>query len=152
MEPSQNFYDLVQHFEGLKLTAYKDVAGIWTIGYGATHYDNGEAVKEGDTITSAEASRALYDHVKGAFIPAMEQHQYDACLDFIYNVGQGAFNTSTLKKDIVAGTGDITADFCQWDKAHVNGQLVGVPGLFRRRRCEAYLFINGFNHPSFFQS
>jgi hypothetical protein len=58
-----------------------------------------------------------------------------------------------LKIDI-ANNGDddsITADFCKWDKAHINGSLVEVPGLLRRRKCESYLYINGLNALNFFE-
>ncbi len=153
MKPSQNFFDLVEAFEGLKLTAYKDIAGIWTIGFGTITYPNGEKVKEGDTCLPQEAQDYLIRHIAGAQIPPMTQPQYDACLDFIYNVGQGAFNSSSLKLAINAQSDNetITADFLKWDKAHVNGELVEVAGLKRRRMCEAYLFCNGINHPTFFE-
>lgn len=152
MKPSQNFFDLVEHFEGCKLTAYQDIAGVWTIGYGTTHYLNGTRVKEGDTCTLDNAKALLYNGIRTASIPPMEQSQYDACLDFIYNAGQGAFNSSSLKMGIEmnADADSITEYFCMWDKAHVNGKLVEVKGLLRRRKCEAYLFNNGENHPTFY--
>lgn len=153
MEPTNLFYGLVEHFEGLRLKAYKDVAGIWTIAYGITRYDNGELVKEGDTCTASEAMQWLYDHVKGIQLPVLRTDgQYAACLDFCYNAGTNAFAISTLRKDILseASADTITADFYMWDKAHVDGKLIEVDGLLRRRKCEAYLFNNGVNHPTFF--
>lgn len=153
MKPTQLFFDLVEHFEGLKLNAYKDVAGIWTIGYGITRYDNGVPVEEDDVITKAEAIQMLFNHVSTINLPTnLLPHQADACYDFCYNAGSGAFNGSTLKKDIIRdATADIiTSDFEMWDKAHVDGELVEVEGLLRRRKCEAYLFINGQNHPTFY--
>ncbi len=154
MTPSQNFFDLVMSFEGLKLSAYKDVAGIWTIGYGTVTYPNGNAVCEDDICTTQQAQQYLADHVAGIQLPAgLSQAEYDACLDFCYNAGQGAWNGSTLKKDVVSGADaeKITNDFLMWDKAHVDGQLTTEPGLLRRRRCEAYLFINGVNAPGFYE-
>ena len=153
MIPSQNFFDLVKAFEGLKLTAYQDVAGIWTIGYGTTTYPDGGKVREGDTCDEDQAEVWLTKHIAGAVIPPVNQQgEYDACLDFIYNVGQSAFNASSLCRDVIANAAadTITTDFCMWDKAHINGELVEVPGLLRRRKCEAYLYNNGQNHPTFF--
>ena len=154
MGPSENFFNLVEHFEGCKLEAYKDIAGIWTIGYGTTHYPNGKEVEEGDSCTEDEAKSYLLYHIETIHLPeTLNQGEFDAILDFVYNLGPGAFNSSTLKKDVIAGYhGDkIANDFCLWDKAHVDGQLVEVTGLLRRRKCEAYLFNNGENHPTFFE-
>ena len=50
---------LVQQWEGLKLTAYKDVAGIWTIGYGHTSAAGAPLVKPGMTVTKLAASHIL---------------------------------------------------------------------------------------------
>ena len=55
MKPDNNCYELIKNFEGLRLTAYQDVAGIWTIGYGSILYKNGMPVKSGDTITESDA-------------------------------------------------------------------------------------------------
>lgn len=152
MAPSQFFFDLVEHFEGLKLQAYQDQAGIWTIGYGTTHYPDGTPVKDGDTCTQEEAQQYLLAHINGIILGAqLTQPQFDACLSFAYNAGIGAWNTSSLKKAILSGAGadEINDDFCKWDKAHIDGQLVEVPGLLRRRKCEAYLFNNGCNATGF---
>ena len=146
LKPSENFYSLVEHFEGLKLTAYKDVAGIWTIGYGTTHYQDGTAVKEGDTITIDDARNYLKIQSENITLPLeLSQSQFDALLSFAYNVGQHAFNGSTLKKDIAAkaSADKIAADFCMWDRAHIDGKLIEVKGLLNRRKAEADLFNTG---------
>lgn len=153
MAPSSLFFDLVKAFEGLRLTAYQDEHLVWTVGYGTTKYSNGVAVAEGDTCTREEAMSYMTDHVSGEQLPAnLSQQQYDACLDFTYNEGQSAWNTSTLRKNVISGAGadTITANFCVWDKMHVDGQLVERDGLLRRRKCEAYLYINGVNEPTFY--
>jgi len=56
---SNKLKELVKEFEGCKLKAYKCPAGIWTIGYGNTQYENGKAVKEGDIITLERAEQLL---------------------------------------------------------------------------------------------
>ena len=151
--PSQLFFDLCEHEEGLVLTAYKDVAGIWTIGYGTTYYPNGEHVSEGDTCTKEEAQACLVNHSMGfidhldATLPNnINQAQFDSLCDFIYNLGQGAWDSSSLRILINTNPTDydnITNDFCKWDKAHVNGQLVEVGDLLNRRKHEAYLYQYG---------
>lgn len=155
MTPSQLFFDLVHAMEGCRLEAYQDSAGIWTIGYGTTEYfPSGTRVAEGDTCTVEQARTYLAAHIAGLRLPdGLTQAQFDACLDFAYNAGYGAWGSSTLKKNVVAGAdGDtITANFLVWDKAHVDGVLTELPGLLRRRKCEAYLFVTGANHPTFFE-
>ena len=56
-------YELLKHFEGCRLKAYKCSAGVWTIGYGNTRYTNGDRIKEGDVITQQEADKLFKDTV-----------------------------------------------------------------------------------------
>ena len=57
MKLDSNGYKLIQGFEGLKLSAYKDSAGIPTIGYGNITYENGVKVKMGEKITQDRADK-----------------------------------------------------------------------------------------------
>lgn len=157
MEPSNLLFDLLEHFEGCRLRAYQDGAGVWTIGYGTTYYPNGSHVKEGDTCTGIEAisyMRNALDHFVShlnATVPAgLGQPKFDALYDFCYNAGQGAWDSSTLRKTVNGAEGEIAANFAAWDKMHVDGKLVESSGLLRRRKCEAYLYLNGVNHPTFY--
>jgi len=159
-QPSTLLFQLLEHFEGFKTNAYTDVAGIATIGYGTTHYPNGNAVQMGDTCTEEEAQTYLCHHLTGlvahlnATVPdSITQAQFDSLVDFGYNAGQGAWDSSSLRTVVNNDPNNfdlITEDFCKWDKAHINGQLMEVDGLLRRRKCEAYLYANGFNHETFF--
>jgi lysozyme len=166
MPPSQNLYDLQIHFEcsgNLEkyLTAYQDGAGIWTIGMGTTYYPNGEKVKQGDTCTIDEAisyHRDALEHiiakVEAAIPDTVTQGMFDACVDFAYNAGLGAFLGSTLHSLIQKDPTDFAAigpHFLQWNKLHKNGQLVESPGLLRRRKCECYLYQHNQNAPGFLQ-
>ena len=65
MTVSNKFPAFVEHWEGLRLKAYKDSAGVWTVGFGTTHYKDGTQVKEGDVITQAQAHEYLMNHVQG---------------------------------------------------------------------------------------
>ena len=139
---SQNGLDLIKGFEGLRLSAYQDSAGVWTIGYG--HTGN---VKPGDRITQAQAEdllqkdtawaqQAVRDQVK---VP-LTQGQFDALTSFTFNLGAGALAKSTLLNKLNAGDyAGAQAEFGKW--VHAGGQV--LQGLVRRRAAEAELFGNG---------
>lgn len=136
---SQNGLDLIKGFEGLRLSAYQDSAGVWTIGYG--HTGN---VRPGDRITQAQAEallqkdtawaqQAVRDQVK---VP-LSQGQFDALTSFTFNLGAGALEKSTLLKKLNAGDyAGAQAEFGKW--VHAGGQV--LQGLVRRRAAEADLF------------
>jgi lysozyme len=138
---------LTEQFEGCELTAYQDVKGVWTIGVGHTGAD----VVPGLTITQAQAQALLANDVSSAVacvnnvvaVP-LSQQQFDALVDFVFNVGAGAFETSTLLKNLNAGDfAGTAAQFDVWDHA---GPVV-VPGLLRRRQAETALFNSGPSGP-----
>lgn len=135
--------NLIKQFEGLRLTAYRCSAGVLTIGYGHT----GSDVKEGLTITQAQAETLLKSDVKKfeigvsaltAGIP-LTQNQYDALVSFAYNVGLSAFESSTLLKKLRANPKDktIADEFAKWNKA----KGVVVAGLTNRRTQELQLYF-----------
>lgn len=83
--------DFIRKWEGCKLTAYQDVKGIWTIGYGNTMYPNGISVKKGDTITQAEADELFLSivsrfesQVSKMIRTDVTQSQYDAIVSLCY--------------------------------------------------------------------
>ena len=59
MKISNNGLNLIKQFEGLRLNAYDDGVGVWTIGYGTIKYPNGTLVKKGDKITQTQADQYL---------------------------------------------------------------------------------------------
>ncbi|MGP2504483.1 lysozyme [Pantoea ananatis] len=139
MKTSQEGIDLIKHFEGVKLKAYQCPAGIWTIGYG--HTNN---VKRGDVITEITADKFLRQDLESSekcVITLVKvdytQSQFDAMVSFVFNLGQGAFRTSTLLKKInskdYAGA---SMEFIRW----VNVGGVKMAGLILRRRAEKILF------------
>jgi lysozyme len=131
---------MTKQLEGLQLTAYQDQAGRWTIGYGHA----GPDVHAGLTITQAQAEQLLERDlaaavacVNRAVTSGINQNQFDALVDFVFNLGCGSLLSSTLLRQVNAG--DFTAaaqQFLLWDHA---GGLV-VPGLLERRRAELQLF------------
>jgi lysozyme len=131
---------LTEQFEGLRLTAYQDSVGVWTIGYGHT----GPDVYPGLTITQIEAETLLLKDVAIAAgsvnrlvtVP-LDQNEFDALVDFVFNLGTGAFAGSTLLRDLNAGNfAGAAAQFQNWD--HAGGKVLA--GLLQRRLAEAKLF------------
>lgn len=137
---------ILKRHEGCRLKAYKCPAGVWTIGFGSTFYEDGRKVKEGDTITMEEAERLLLRVIDGfrkqimRFVPAsLPQCAIDALTSFAYNCGVAALQKSTLLKKIKANKLDlkgIEAEFSKWNKG--NGKV--LPGLVKRRRDEYLMY------------
>ena len=140
MKASKQGIDFIKKHEALRLNAYLDAAGVWTIGYGHT-----KTAKKGMTITKAEAEKLLVADLKTAEneinshnLP-LKQHQFDALVSFVYNVGVGNFRRSTLLKRLKANPNDpdIANQFKRW----VYGGGKVLPGLVRRRNDEAKLYF-----------
>jgi lysozyme len=136
---SKNGLALTELFEGDILSAYKDQHGIWSIGYGHT-----AGVRPGMTITKEEAASFLLSDVHTAADCVNEvvnvkltQQQFDALVDFAFNVGITNFRHSTLLREINAGKfPQAIAQFKLWD--HCGG--IVNDGLLRRRKAEAAEF------------
>lgn len=132
--------ELIKKYEGCKLTAYKCAAGVWTIGWGSTFYQDGRLVKQGDKITQDEADKLLDWYVKTKIkVPVgLNKTQTEAVQSLIYNIGQGAFDKSALKKAIEAK--DWKAVFNNWNWITGGGQF--LKGLAKRRAEELMLFFS----------
>lgn len=149
MKTSTKGLQLIKHFEGCKLQAYICPAGVATIGWGTTIYPDGKLVRMGDVCTEEQAHEYLVNDV--SFIekklerdiaPIVNQNQFDAIVSFCYNLGTGAFNSSTLKKRILINTRDETNINSEWMKwVYVN--KVKNNGLIRRRKSEYHLYSTG---------
>ena len=133
--------DMIKHFEGLELEAYKCPAGVWTIGYGHI-----KGVQEGDVITEQQADDMLVEELKeyenyiNTYVKCpLSQNQFDALVSWVYNLGPANLQASTLLK--VLNKGDyagVPAQIKRWNKA--GGRV--LEGLTRRRQAEADLFEN----------
>lgn len=142
MEISRKGIDLIKKFEGCRLKAYRCSAGVPTIGYGNTYYEDGSKVKIGDVITQERAESLLKGLVKKYYHQHtnITQNQFNAITSFCYNVGNGNYNKSTLKKKLLANPNDpsIRNEFMKWNKAGGKELL----GLTRRRKAEADLYFS----------
>ena len=140
MRVSDICFEKIQEFEGLRLTAYKCPAGVWTIGFGHT-----KGVKMGQTITKSQAETLL----RGDLLPCEEyvrglnleltQGQFDALVDFCFNLGTAALQRSTLLQKIRTKADELTIrnEFAKW----VNAGGVRLQGLVKRRAWEADRFF-----------
>lgn len=142
LQYSQTGLQFTEQSEGDVLTAYQDVAGVWTIGYGHT-----QGVYAGMTCTQLQAVAWLVQDLQWAeqavlnlVTIALTQGEFDALVDFVFNFGSGAFAGSTLLRllnaDDIAGA---AAQFVLWD--HAGGKVVA--GLLRRRMGEQAEFTSG---------
>lgn len=143
---NQRTIDLIKRFEGCKLTAYQDIVGVWTIGYGTTaNAGVGIEPHEGMKITQKEAEVLLHKTIDN-FAPSVasrikvpvSSNEFGACLCLSYNIGLGAFSKSTVLREINSGNkGKAAEAFKMWNKA--GGKV--VKGLINRRAAEADLFL-----------
>jgi len=133
---------MIASFEGLRLTAYQDIVGVWTIGYGHT----GPDVKPGLAITRQQADQLLVNDlarfergVNALVTVRLNQNQFDALVSFSYNLGLSSLQSSTLLRLLNAGNFQAAADqFPRWNRA--GGKEVA--GLTRRRAEERKLFMS----------
>lgn len=138
--------NLIKQYEGCKLTAYQDIVGIWTIGYGTTAAAGlGIDPAKGMTITQDRAEDLLRQGVEkfAATVDAMitakvNANEFGACVSLAYNIGPNAFAKSTVLRELNAGHKDkAAAAFRMWNKA--GGEV--VKGLVNRREAEIKLFL-----------
>lgn len=139
---------ILHQYEGLRLEAYLCPAGIPTIGWGNTFYEDGSKVKLGDIITRQRADELFENVINTIFVPGVQKllkaelndNQFSALVSFAYNVGLGNFKNSTLLKrvNINPSDPDIAYQFSRWNKS--KGRV--LRGLTKRRKDEAELYFS----------
>jgi lysozyme len=145
MEISEAGLDLIKRSEGFRAEPYRDVAGYATIGYGhklrpGEQYDHG--------ITEATAVMLLEQDIKssegavGRLVHvAMTQGQFDALVDFVFNLGPGALANSTLLRDLNNKEYALVGlQLLLWDHGFVAGREQEVYALKERRQAELTLW------------
>src|SRR6185437_14712900 len=126
---------LVREFEGCRLTSYQDQGGVWTIGYGHTQgIGPNQVCTEEQALAWLDDDLATADAAVNRLVSVtLTQNQFDALVDFVFNVGSGNFTTSSLLKFLNLGQSLLAAkEFRRWD--HVAGKE--STGLERRRLAE----------------
>lgn len=138
---------LARRFEGLYLTPYLCPAGVPTIGYGATYYEDGTRVQLTDpAITRERAEALLLCMVRTVYLPAVLKLCPDiaqetpgriaALIDFTFNLGSGQLKASTLRRKVNAGDWDaVPGELRKWVKG--GGRV--LRGLVLRREAEVAL-------------
>ena len=138
---------LIRRFEGFYRGPYLCPAGVPTIGYGATYYEDGRAVTLRDPIITRErAEELLLWHVRRVYLPSVLRlcpglvnetpGRLAAVIDFTFNLGAGNLKASTLRRRVNAGDwGAVPAELRKWVKA--NGRT--LRGLVLRREAEIEL-------------
>jgi len=136
--------EMVKHFEGCYLNAYRCPAGVSTIGYGHT-----AGVKMGDSISLVDAEITLARDLTEAAAQVdklvtvpLNDEQRGALASFVFNLGAGSLKGSTLLKKLNAG--DIegaSGEFGKWVYATVKGKKQVLPGLVKRREAERFMLL-----------
>lgn len=144
MRASDSVIDIIRHYEGCKLTAYLCPAKVWTVGFGHT----GKGIVEWVTITQEQAEDYLREDLilfenflnsmcdKAAI--TLKQHEFDACISLMFNIGQGAFKSSTVWRMVVnqRPASEIDKAFMMW--VYANSKTLS--GLVARRKTESLLY------------
>ncbi|ONI58641.1 lysozyme [Candidatus Liberibacter solanacearum] len=139
----QLLIDLVKGFEGLRLTAYRCPAGIWTIGYGHTGNDVFKNLaiteKQANNLLIQDVSKTLVQVFKASLILENEsENRISAIGDFVFNLGVGRYRASTLRKCVDAEDWmDASHEIRKW--VFAGGKKLN--GLVLRREIEAELLL-----------
>jgi len=138
--------EVIKKFEGFEPAPYLCPANVPTIGYGTTIYSDGTKVSmDDDAIDEEKATEELMNHIKkvekqvnGVLDVKLKAHQKAALISFVYNVGIGNFNKSTLLRKVNHCPDDqnIPDEFRRWTKG--GGKV--LRGLIRRREDEVNLW------------
>ncbi len=140
MKISDAGLNLIKGFESFSAKEYICPAGKRTIGYG-------HVIRPGESFADIDEAKglelladdcAIAENFINATTPGLTQNEFDALVSFVFNVGVGNYDASTMKKLLKAGEKSAAAgEFLKWD--HVHG--VVLAGLTRRREAERALFL-----------
>jgi lysozyme len=143
---SERGLQLIMAFEGFSPTVYICSAGYPTIGYGHAIFNAEEEARfRAAPITKQDAAQLLEEDTTSAVrsvnrltkVP-LTQNQFDALVSFVFNLGAGAYQRSTMRALLNRSEYYLAAqEYPKWSKA--GGRIVA--GLLRRRKAEQALFL-----------
>jgi GH24 family phage-related lysozyme (muramidase) len=136
--------NLIKGYEGLRMSAHYAPTEQWTVGYGHV-----SSARHGMSVTEHDAERLLREDVKpieallaDTVRAPLNQNEHDALISLVFNIGEENWRRSTVLRKLNAGEKLAAAQaFELWTKARVNGELVMLDGLVRRRAAEKSLFL-----------
>jgi lysozyme len=135
--------ELLKKSEGFRNRVYLDAAGFPTIGYGhrllnPASFPNGIDEPQAAEILASDVRDAEQAVQRLVTVP-LTQGQFDALVDFCFNLGAGKLVSSTLLKILNCGRYDDAAEeLLRWD--HASGREIAA--LKARREAEAELWRN----------
>ncbi len=138
---------LIKLYEGLRRQPYRCPANIPTIGFGSCYGLDGKRVTmDHRMITLDEADYLLRREVRHAerqvarlITAPVTENQFSALVSFTFNVGGGAFQSSTLRRKVNRREPDnASREFARW--RYAGGRV--LPGLIKRRKAECELFLS----------
>ncbi len=144
MKTGETGLNLIKGYEGLRMSAHYAPSEQWTVGYGHT-----STARHGMSVTEGDAERLLKDDITpiesliGDTVRApLNQNEHDAIVSLVFNIGEDNWRRSSVLRKLNEGDKLAAAQaFEMWTKAHVNGELVTLDGLVRRRAAEKSLFL-----------
>jgi GH24 family phage-related lysozyme (muramidase) len=136
--------NLIKGYEGLRMSAHYTPNEEWTVGYG-----HSATARHGMSVTEGDAERLLRQDVQpiektiaDTVRAPLNQNEHDAIVSLIFNIGEENWKRSTVLRKLNEGDKLAAARaFEMWTKARVNGELVQLDGLVRRRAAEKSLFL-----------
>ena len=145
MRCNNDGFEIIRHFEGLRLSVYRDPVGVPTVGYGSTRgFDRCRISMDHRDITEEEAETLLsmevakFEQVVAVlFYHPLGENQFSALVSWAYNVGSGNAQASTLRQRL--NRGDIEGASAEFPKWRLAGGRI-LRGLVRRRVAERELF------------
>jgi lysozyme len=151
MRTIQSVRNYIKGFEQLKLKAYLCPAGVWTIGFGATSWQDGSSIKEGQQITKNGAEELFNFHVNmfEIFLDTLivynpiNDYRYSALISLIFNIGNGNFLKSKVYKYLkIKDYYNASISFMNHVYAYdrKKNQRVKLKGLVIRRTKEKEIF------------
>ncbi|MEZ5895485.1 MAG: lysozyme [Parvularculaceae bacterium] len=144
MRTGETGLNLIKGYEGLRMSAHYTPGEEWTVGYGHT-----ATARHGMSVTEGDAERLLRSDVQplekllsDTVRAPLNQNEHDAIVSLVFSIGEDNWRRSTVLRKLNEGDKLAAARaFEMWTKARVNGELVTLDGLVRRRAAEKSLFL-----------
>jgi lysozyme len=147
VQVSDRFAKHIESIEGFRAKRYRDTAEHWTIGIGHLIRENEMAKYSDASVLTHEQALALLkldvadaEHAVNTLVTVpLKQEQYDALVSFVFNIGWGQFEASTLLRKLNAGYCCAVPDEIRRWTDH------GNVGKIMRRKAEIALYVGDCN-------